>query len=87
MEWDNARVTKEVENLQAAIIAEGSIKGTSQWVQDLRGSLRPLLTYSLVILAAAIAWLEPVNPYIPEIVFLATVPVTFWFGSRPPSKR
>jgi hypothetical protein len=87
IELELAEVTTDAENLQAAIIAEGSIRDTSQWVQDLRGSLRPFLTYSLVILAVSIAWAEPANPYIHEIIFLATVAVTFWFGSRPPAKR
>ena len=78
----------DAKNLQAAIAAEGNIKDASQWVTDLRGSLRPILTYSLVACAVAMSvWAAKDNPYTNEIIFLATTAVTFWFGSRPPSTK
>jgi hypothetical protein len=74
-------------NLQAAISAESKITGTSQWVADLRGSLRPILTYSLVICAVVMAAAWPTNQWNNEILFLTTTAVTFWFGSRPISTK
>ena len=73
----------DAKNLQAAINAEASIKNTSPWVDDLRGSVRPILTYGLSLLAIGMAWSQPGNPWINEIIFLATTAVTFWFGTRP----
>ena len=77
----------DAKNLQAAINAEGNIRGASQWVTDLRGSLRPILTYSLVACAILMSSFLQGNPWNGEILFLATTAVTFWFGSRPPSTK
>ena len=79
---------QDAKNLQTAINAEASITGTSQWVADMRGSLRPILTYSLVACAVAMSvWAAKDNPFTNEIIFLATTATTFWFGSRPPSRK
>lgn len=73
-------------NLQAAIAAEGAIQGASQWVDDMRGSVRPILTYGLVVCSVVlIAW-QPENKWNNEVVFMAMTAVTFWFGDRPRKK-
>ena len=77
----------DAKNLQAAISAESSLSGASAWVTDLRGSLRPILTYSLVVCAVGMTAFLPENPWNNDIIFLATTAVTFWFGSRPPSRK
>jgi hypothetical protein len=75
-------------NLQTAIKAESLITGTSQWVADLRGSVRPILTYLLVFFAVAMAvWAAHDNPYTNDVLFMAMTAVTFWYGSRPPSRK
>ena len=74
---------QDATNLQAAINAEASITGTSPWVDNLRGSLRPFLTYGLCILTFGLVAVQPNNPWINEFVFLSTTAVTFWFGTRP----
>ncbi len=74
-------------NYLAAIQAEASIANTSTWVADLRGSTRPILTYGLVLITAAIAATDPTNEWIGELVFLASTAVTFWFGDRPRSTK
>ncbi|MCP4125899.1 MAG: hypothetical protein GY753_02410 [Gammaproteobacteria bacterium] len=61
--------------------------GSSQWVRDLRESLRPILTYTLIIGTFALLSLMPANKWIGEIMFLTTLAVTFWFGSRPVSRK
>ena len=66
-------------NLRAALNAEAQITGTSQWVNDLRGSTRPILTY-LLTLIACVTQTE-------AFVFMATTAITFWFGDRPPKNR
>ena len=75
-------------NLQAAINAEGTVTKTSNWVADLRGSVRPILTYLLVFFAVGMAvWASETNPYTKDVLFLASTAVTFWYGSRPPSTK
>lgn len=73
--------------LATAIKAEAAITGTSQWVADLRGSTRPFLTYGLCMAAIAMSASNPDNPMNNEIIFMASIATTFWFGSRPASKR
>ena len=73
--------------LQSALAHDAAITGTSQWVADLRGSLRPILTYGLVICAVLMTSFLQNNPHNDSVLFLATTAVTFWFGSRPPSKK
>ena len=84
------REIKEDENdarsLQAALLAESKITGTSQWVADLRGSVRPVLTYALAILSIVMAWNSPGNPWVNEVVFMAMTAVGYWFGDRPPRR-
>jgi hypothetical protein len=77
----------DAKSLQTAINAEGAISGTSQWVADLRGSLRPILTYGLVVISSLVIALDQSNPWIGELIFLASTAVTFWFGSRPASRK
>ena len=77
----------DAKGLQVAINAEASITGTSQWVADLRGSLRPILTYALSAGAFVLILTSPGNPWVNEFIFLATTAVTFWFGSRPISRK
>ena len=78
----------DAKNLQAAINAEGTITETSAWVADLRGSVRPILTYLLVFFAVSMAvWGTESNPYTKDVMFLAATAVTFWFGSRPMSTK
>ena len=69
----------DAKGLQAAIEAEGKIENTSRWVNDVRGTVRPVLTYGLVAIAATIQT--------EAFIFMATTAVTFWFGDRPPKKR
>lgn len=73
----------DAKNLQAAINAEAAVSGASAWVNDLRSSVRPILTYGLSVLAISMAWTSPENPWLNEIIFLASTAVTFWFGTRP----
>ena len=70
-------------NLQAAIRAESQITGTSQWVADLRGSVRPFLTYGLCLCSFVLIMGWPENQWNNEFVFMAMTAVTFWFGDRP----
>jgi len=42
IELEQTEVTADASNLNAALQAEASITGTSQWVTDLRGSTRPV---------------------------------------------
>ena len=70
--------TDDSANLRAAMEAESQITNTSQWVNDLRGSTRPILTYALTLAAAIIQTTD--------FVFMATTAITFWFGDRPPKK-
>jgi hypothetical protein len=71
--------TDDSANLRSALEAESQISGTSQWVNDLRGSTRPILTYILAGIATVLQT--------EEFVFMAMTAVTFWFGDRPPKKR
>ena len=76
----------DAKNLQAAINAEASIQGTSPWVANLRGSVRPLLTYGLASLAIAMVWSNPTNPWCNDVIFMAMTAVGFWFGDSPKRK-
>ncbi len=69
-------------SLQAALGAEASITGTSQWVADLRGSVRPILTYALSLSVVALVALGSNHEQLPQLIYLASTAVTFWFGSR-----
>jgi hypothetical protein len=69
--------------LTAAIKAEVDTKGASPWVQDLKASTRPILTYVLCVMAFVLVIFAMENPWTNEIVFLASTAVTFWFGDRP----
>ncbi|TDI73856.1 MAG: hypothetical protein E2O82_05075 [Betaproteobacteria bacterium] len=73
----------DAKNLTAAIEAEASTKGASPWVQDLKASTRPFLTYGLVICTFGLVAVSPENQWANEFIFLATTAVTFWFGDRP----
>jgi len=73
----------DAKGLQAAINAEASITGTSSWVANLRGSVRPLLTYGLAGLAIAMVWTSPQNPWCNDIIFMSMTAVGFWFGDSP----
>lgn len=72
--------------LQAAINAEASITGASQWVTNLRGSVRPILTYALAGLSISMVWLSPQNPWNNDVIFMAMTAVGFWFGDSPRRK-
>ena len=76
----------DAKNLQAAINAEASIQNTSPWVANLRGSVRPILTYGLASMAVAMVWTSPENPHVNEIIFMAMTAVGFWFGDSPKRK-
>jgi len=77
----------DAESLQAAINAESKVKGASPWVDDLRASTRPILTYSLCLCAFAIVMIDNTNPWANDFIFMATTAVTFWFGDRPRKNR
>ena len=77
----------DAKNLQAAIRAEGTITETSLWVANLRGSTRPLVTYGLILATLLIIVLDMSNPWANEFLFMSTTAVTFWFGSRPMSRK
>ena len=70
-------------NLRAAIEAEASITGTSQWVTDLRGSLRPLLTWFIDISTVGLIIFTPTNIMLDKLTFLAGTVTGYWFGDRP----
>ena len=78
MDLEIQESTDDSANLRAAMEAESQITNTSQWVNDLRGSTRPILTYALTLAAAIIQTTD--------FVFMATTAITFWFGDRPPKK-
>lgn len=97
MEMELARVQGQIDlelaesqadalGLQAAINAEASIAGASPWVADLRGSVRPLLTYALAALAIGMVWTSPDNPWCNDVIFMAMTAVGFWFGDSPRRK-
>ena len=77
-ESDNA-----AKNLRAAIEAEAAITGTSQWVTDLRGSLRPLITWFIDITTVALIAFDPTNVMLDKLTFLAGTVTGYWFGDRP----
>ncbi len=87
LDLEVAHVETDAANLQAALQASTVSNGSSQWVRDLRESLRPILTYTLIIGTFALLSLMPANKWIGEIMFLTTLAVTFWFGSRPVSRK
>ena len=70
-------------SLQAAVLAESTITGCRQWVTGLKGATRPVLTFLLCFAAVLVILVAPGNPHTKQIIFLASVAVTFWFGSRP----
>lgn len=73
------------------------------WVDSLRGAMRPVITVYLLAVLSLVAWklygLEGMggadataqwllfSDVVRDIVFLAVVAVTWWFGSRPNSRR
>lgn len=73
--------------LEAALRAESALPDGSAWVNDLRGSVRPILTYALSTAAVAIAAFQPDNPWNNDIIFMAMTAVGYWFGDRPPKRR
>jgi len=77
----------DARNLTDAITAESVTRGASPWVQDLKASTRPILTYLLCIMAITLVLIESKSPWVNEIVFLASTAVTFWFGDRPRSSK
>lgn len=78
---------QDAKNLQAALAAEAAIKDTSPWVNDLRGSTRPLLTYALAFAAVMLVAFQPENQWNNDVVFMAMTAVGYWFGDRPPKRR
>ena len=75
--------------LQAAINAESAlsaVKNLPWWVNALRTTTRPILTYLLVTIAFVLAMFHENNPWTNEMIFLASTAVTFWFGDRPRRK-
>lgn len=60
---------------------------TSTWVADVRSLTRPVLTFLLVGLSAAVAWIyrdsAAVEDYVTTaILFMTTTAVGWWFGER-----
>jgi hypothetical protein len=72
----------DARNLTAAINAETVLKAASPWVQDIKALTRPFLTYLLVISAIVMVAMESKSIYVNDIIFLAGLSVSFWFGSR-----
>lgn len=58
--------------LGQSIKAEASTSGASQWVNNVRALVRPILTLSVLTLAA----------FDPSFMNLATLAISWWFGSR-----
>jgi hypothetical protein len=83
LELEVTESTNDAQALTAAINAEKETKGASPWVQDLKASTRPILTYVLCMMAFIMVLVGSENPWTNEIVFLASTAVTFWFGDRP----
>ena len=87
IELELQETTQDAENLQAALRAEAALPDASPWVNDLRASTRPLLTYALSIAAVSLVWTSPENPWNNDIVFMAMTAVGYWFGDRPPKRK
>ena len=83
IDLEQPEVAADAAHLNAALQAEASITNTSPWVNDLRGSTRPLLTYMLSIAAVSMVWAQPDNPWNNDLVFMAMTAVGYWFGDRP----
>ncbi len=79
--------TQDAQNLQAALAAEAAIPAGSPWVDDLRGSTRPILTYALSISAVSLVAFQPDNQWNNDVVFMAMTAVGYWFGDRPPKRK
>ncbi len=82
--------TSADESLQSAIQAEGRLR-SSNWVNDVRGLVRPLLTLMLLIVTTSF-WYNTDDPTIEarlanELVFMTSAAVLFWFGDRPSGRR
>jgi len=83
LELETTELETDAKALTAAINAEANTKAASPWVQDLKASTRPILTYMLVVMAfITITW-NSSSVWADEILFLASTAVTFWFGDRP----
>lgn len=81
MELEIQEGDNDAKGLMSAIEAEQSIKEVHQWVNDVRGMTRPVLTLILVLMA----WKE--DGIDKSLDWMASTAVTFWFGDRPPKKR
>lgn len=83
LELEATELETDAKALTSAINAEANTKGSSPWVNDLKASTRPMLTYMLVIMAfITITW-NSSSVWADDILFLASTAVTFWFGDRP----
>jgi hypothetical protein len=69
-----------------SVRAERSLRADSRWVCDLRASVRPALTFVLILLTAII-WFSTddveLRQYVAtNVVVTAVAAVTWWFGQR-----
>ena len=83
LELETTELETDAKALTAAITAEANTKGSSPWVNDLKASTRPILTYLLVMMAFITVTWNMNSVWAEEILFLASTAVTFWFGDRP----
>ena len=71
--------------------ALGSKENVAQWVSNLLSLMRPIQTVFFLFLTAAIVIIvkEPdlTEHVIKQIIYLAALTVTWWFGDRPPQVR
>lgn len=66
----------------SAIQAEGAITGESQWVRDVRGAIRPVLTGTGLLITSGTGIAGIVNPLTIGIATITGTMVGFWFGQR-----
>lgn len=66
----------------SAIQAEGGLAGESQWVRDIRGANRPVLTWAGLIISAICAACGIVNELTIALNAYTGMMIGFWFGQR-----
>lgn len=86
---EQTRVQGDIEGLKAAIADQTGIAGrVDPWVANILALVRPGLTVLLVLglLALAVAMVDGAHPELKSafetIAWMASVAITWWFGSR-----
>lgn len=85
-----AEITAQVDGLISSRNHDMAIVNTSTWVSDLRGSLRPFVTYYALIAATIFFFVgdEPIKTQVmSSFVLLLEAVIAFWFTGRVVSKK